>query len=158
MEALLEAHPILLTQKREITVGTSVFLFVITVIWLLIIAKHTSNLIMYMYDVFAILTFDTNVILWLMIYNNFMEDSKFAHLLFFLTPILFVFTGFWIILTVHEIKSFILWLMCIITFVSNVVVVTIMINLLINEYHRINQIKQEGYVKDNSNPLLDTYV
>lgn len=155
MNALRQAYPTITSIKKELTLIIAIVTFLIVTINFSIIfgnthILHTSNKTLWTYDLFAILSWTANVLLWLATYWDIVEDTPHIHLMFFLTPIVLLMWGSVIIFNIKEIIASNLWHLCLISYMSSIVIVTLFVVFLVDEFKKSKDEEQSNY------KLLDT--
>lgn len=142
MQAFLETYPIAKSIKNELTLLITIITVVITSACFTIIfgntnALHTSDKSIWLYDLFSIIFFIINVILWLLTYREVFEDSHYIHLIFFLSPFILMIWGSIIVANISMVIIKSLWILCFSTFVTSIIICTLFGVLIVEEIKQI---------------------
>lgn len=159
MYALREAYPTINSIRRELTMLIGIImLFVIVANFIVIFSNvhilHTSNKSIWMYDLFAILFWVTNVCSWLATYWDIINDNSIIHLSFFVTPLILSIWGTVVISSVKEIIIGSLWQMFLASYISSIVMFTLFTLFIVQEVKRIQEEDAQGIVTEEHDGVI----
>jgi hypothetical protein len=115
---------------------------------------HTSNKPIWMYDLFALLFWITNICSWLATYWDIIKDNSIVHLSFFFTPLILMVWGTIVISGVKEILVSSLWQLFLVSYISSIIVSTLFILFIVQEVRRIREEEDQGIITEEHDGVI----